>query len=227
MFFLYEYLFSLKILCIFMSDTNGLNKNDTLKLWNKIVLFMEAKQIKTQKNNNSSCVKKTPRTMNMVDNRINPQVQLIASMQSVQRTANNPILQFVKLSCRAEVESDKFSANADTTNVDTSTHWAERRIKNSPFSTNFKDVTNQYPNQQFRIPYSCAEPKALAEAISRMGSSIRFINQATIYPAIVKEKDPWDSPNIKVGNVFTRCLNCRQWAGKGKNIVNIKVLPKK
>ena len=188
---------------------------------------MEAKQIKIQKQNNSSCVKRTSHTMNMVVNRINPQVQLIASMQSVQRKGNNPILQFVKLSCKAEVRSNKYRANAETTNVDTATHWAERRIKNSPFSTNFENVTNQYTNQKFRTPYSCAEPKALAEAISRMGPSIRFINQATIYPAIVEEKDPWDSPKIKVGDVFTRCLNCRQWAGKGKDKVDIDVLPKK
>ena len=177
---------------------------------------MEAKQIKIQKQNNSSCVKRTSHTMNMVDNRINPQVQLIASMQSVQRKGNNPILQFVKLSCKAEVRSNKYRANAETTNVD-----------NSPFSTNFENVTNQYTNQKFRTPYSCAEPKALAKAISRMGPAIRFINQATIYPAIVKGKDPWDSPKIKVGDAFTRCLNCRQWAGKGKDKVDIDVLPKK
>ena len=87
---------------------------------------MEAKQIKIQKQNNSSCVKRTSHTMNMVDNRINPQVQLIASMQSVQRKGNNPILQFVKLSCKAEVRSDKYRANAETTNVDTATHWFPR-----------------------------------------------------------------------------------------------------
>lgn len=51
---------------------------------------MEAKQIKIQKQNNSSCVKRTSHTMNMRII-INPQVQLIASMQSVQRKGNNPI----------------------------------------------------------------------------------------------------------------------------------------
>ena len=67
----------------------------------------------------------------------------------------------------------------------------------------------------------------MAEAISRMGPSISFINEATIYPAIEEEKDPLDSPKIKVGDVFTRCLYCRQWAGMGKDNVDIDVLPKK
>lgn len=188
---------------------------------------MEMKQLVALKTNRVLNTRKKSKALNIRDNRTNPHIQLITSIQDTQYKISHPISQFVKLKCKADVKTDRYVSTAVTTNRETGTHWAEQVIKNSPFAANFEKVTNMYPHQTYRTPYSCAEPKALARAIARIRDrSIRFIKEATIYPAEVVAKEYGDSNQIKVGDTFNRCLNCKQWAGEGKSIANIQVAPR-
>lgn len=134
--------------------------------------------------------------------------------------AGSAALQRAEIECSATVETDRYTKTATTTNRNTGTGWANGVIAGSVFSKNLAGVTNKYAAP--RTQYSCAEPKALAEAIRALSRpSQRWINKATIKTAKVKAREMGDPASVVVGEEWDRCANCEQWAGSGKGPTDI------